>query len=89
MLKTFTVFNVEQINGLPLTTEAVSPEATFAPLPEAENLFQKSGAKIIEKGQNTFFRPLTDEVWLPERHLFSDAANFYAMSDEQTLCDCS
>ncbi|MBJ7220248.1 MULTISPECIES: ArdC family protein [unclassified Brenneria] len=78
MLKTFNVFNVEQIDGLPLTTETVSPEATFDPLPEAENLFQKSGANIIEKGQNAFFRPSTDEVWLPERHLFSDAANFYA-----------
>ncbi|MFJ5398586.1 ArdC family protein [Pectobacterium sp. CHL-2024] len=78
MLKTFNVFNAQQIDGLPLTTETVSPEATFDPLPEAENLFQKSGANIIEKGQNAFFRPSTDEVWLPERHLFSDAANFYA-----------
>ncbi|WP_194760891.1 ArdC family protein [Klebsiella variicola] len=78
MLKTFTVFNVQQIDGLPLTTETVSPEATFDPLPQAENLFRKSGANIIEKGQNAFFRPSTDEVWLPERHLFSDAANFYA-----------
>ncbi|HBX8412768.1 TPA: DUF1738 domain-containing protein [Citrobacter amalonaticus] len=78
MLKTFTVFNVQQIDGLTLATETVSPEATFDPLPQAENLFRKSGANIIEKGQNAFFRPSTDEVWLPERHLFSDAANFYA-----------
>lgn len=78
MLKTFNVFNVEQIDDLPLITETVSPEATFDPLPEAENLFQKSGANIIEKGQNAFFQLLTDEVWLPERYLFSDAANFYA-----------
>ncbi|MHA8113686.1 ArdC family protein [Kosakonia cowanii] len=78
MLKMFTVFNVEQIDGLPLTMETVSPEATFDPLPQAENLFRKSGANIIEKGQNAFFSPSNDEVWLPERHLFSDAANFYA-----------
>lgn len=78
MLKTFTVFNVQQIDGLSLTTETVSPEATFDPLPQAENLLRKSGANIIEKGQNAFFSPSTDEVWLPERHLFSDAANFYA-----------
>lgn len=64
MLKTFNVFNIEQIDGLQLTTETVSPEATFDPLPEAENLFQKSGANIIEKGQNAFFQPSTDEVWL-------------------------
>ena len=78
MLKTFTVFNVQQIGGLPLTKVTVSPEARFAPLPQAENLFRKSGANIIEKGQNAFFSPSTDEVWLPERHLFADAANFYA-----------
>ncbi|MBA0219756.1 DUF1738 domain-containing protein [Pectobacterium brasiliense] len=78
MLKTFNVFNVEQIDGLPLTTETISPEATFDPLPQGENLFRKSGANIIEKGQNAFFSPSTDEVWLPERHLFSDVANFYA-----------
>lgn len=47
-------------------------------MPEAENLFRKSGVSIIEKGQNAFFRPSTDEVWLPERYLFPDAANFYA-----------
>ncbi|MEI4920172.1 ArdC-like ssDNA-binding domain-containing protein, partial [Klebsiella pneumoniae] len=46
MLKTFTVFNVQQIDGLPLTTETVSPEATFNPLPQAENLLRKSGANI-------------------------------------------
>ncbi|MCO4312475.1 ArdC family protein [Pectobacterium versatile] len=78
MLKTFTVFNVEQIDGLTLTTAVVSPAETFEPLPQAENLLHCSGARIIEKGQNAFFKPLTDEVWLPERHLFSDAANFYA-----------
>ena len=78
MLKTFTVFNVEQIDGLPLATETASPEATFDPMPQAESLFRNSGAKIIEKGQNAFFRPSTDEIWLPERRFFSDAANFYA-----------
>ncbi|WP_273890003.1 ArdC family protein [Serratia marcescens] len=78
MLKTFTVFNVQQIDGMALTTETVSPEATFDPVPQVENLLRKSGANIIEKGQNAFFSPSTDEVWLPERHLFSDAANFYA-----------
>ncbi|ENB6579609.1 DUF1738 domain-containing protein [Escherichia coli] len=78
MLKTFIVFNVEQIDGLTLTAETVAPKATFDPLPQAENLFRNSGARIIEKGKNAFFMPSTDEIWLPERHLFADAANFYA-----------
>jgi len=78
MLKMFTVFNVEQIDGLSLASEVVSSAETFEPMPQAESLFRNSGAKIIEKGQNAFFRPSTDEIWMPERCLFSDAANFYA-----------
>lgn len=78
MLKTFTVFNVEQIDGLPLSDEAVFPAETFEPIPQAEALFRNSGATIIEKGQNAFFAPSTDEIHLPDRRLFSDAANFYA-----------
>ncbi|MFP1758759.1 ArdC family protein [Lonsdalea quercina] len=78
MLKTFTVFNVEQIDGLPLSDEAICPAETFEPLPRAEALFRNSGANIIEKGQNAFFAPSTDEIRLPERCLFTDAANFYA-----------
>ncbi len=67
-------------DGLPVTDEtgAEAPVATFDPLPQAEALFSCSGAKIIEKGQNAYFMPATDEIWLPERHLFNDAANFYA-----------
>ncbi|MBP2156385.1 antirestriction protein ArdC [Erwinia rhapontici] len=78
MLKTFTVFNVDQIDGLPLSDEAVCPAETFEPLPRAEALFRSSGATIIEKGQNAFFAPPTDEIRLPERYLFADAAYFYA-----------
>lgn len=78
MLKTFTVFNVEQIDGLSLASEIVNSAETFDALPQAENLLRSSGANIIEKGQHAFFMPSTDEVWLPERHLFADAANFYA-----------
>lgn len=78
MLKTFTLFNVEQIDGLPLSDEAVCPAETFESLPRAEALLRNSGATIIEKGQNAFFQPSNDEIWLPERYLFSDAANFYA-----------
>lgn len=78
MLKTFTVFNVEQIDGLPLCDEAVFPAETFEPLPLAEALFRNSGATIIEKGQKAFFAPSIDEIHLPERRNFTDVANFYA-----------
>ncbi|HFW3114742.1 TPA: ArdC family protein [Salmonella enterica subsp. diarizonae serovar 61:r:-] len=80
MLKTFTVFNVEQIDGLTLNSKELinQPVSEFDPLPQVEALFQRSGAKITERGQQAFFTPVTDEIYLPERHLFTDAANFYA-----------
>ncbi len=46
--------NVEPIGGLPLTTEKVNPVAIFDPLPEAENLFRKRCANIIEKEKIPF-----------------------------------
>lgn len=55
MLKTFTVFNVEQIDGLPLRDEAVCPTESFEQLARGEALIRNSGATIIEKEQNAFF----------------------------------
>ncbi|EHT8867368.1 DUF1738 domain-containing protein [Salmonella enterica] len=83
MLKTFTVFNIEQIDGLKMGANdgaeiAPQPLDVFDPLPQVENLFKRSGANITERGQQAFYQPSTDEIWLPERHLFADAANFYA-----------
>lgn len=83
MLKTFILFNVEQIDGLKMGTEsdsAIEPRviAGFDPLSQVEALFLRTGAKITERGQQAFFKPSTDEICLPERHLFNDAANFYA-----------
>lgn len=82
MLKTFTVFNVQQIEGLALVTGEPETIAelpdVFAPLAQVENLMEKCGAHISERGNAAYFRPATDEVVLPERHLFNDAANFYA-----------
>ena len=79
MLKTFTVFNIEQTDGLNLDEDiGPQPVTEFDPLPDVEALFQRTGANINERGQQAFYQPSTDEIWLPERHLFADAANFYA-----------
>jgi antirestriction protein ArdC len=82
MLKHFVVFNVQQIDGLPCDErDAPAPqpdEQIFDPLPQAEALLERSGARITERGQQAFFRPATDEIYLPERHLFSCAEDFYA-----------
>lgn len=59
MLKTFTVFNVEQIDGLDMGADngtEIEPQAVgeFDPLPQVEALFQRTGASITERGQQAF-----------------------------------
>lgn len=77
MLKTFTVFNVQQIDNLAVEYAAL-PAASFDPIEKAEALTVRSGAKITEKGIQAFYRPATDEIYLPERFRFNNAADFYA-----------
>ncbi|MEQ5117372.1 ArdC family protein [Morganella morganii] len=77
MLKTFTVFNVQQIDNLAVEYAAL-PAASFEPIEKAEALTVRSGAKITEKGIQAFYRPSTDEIYLPERFRFNNSADFYA-----------
>lgn len=77
MLKTFTVFNVQQIDNLAVEYAAL-PATLFDPIANAEALTARSGAKITEKGIQAFYRPSTDEIYLPERYRFNNAADFYA-----------
>lgn len=77
MLKTFTVFNVQQIDNLAVEC-AILPAVSFDPIEKAEALTARSGAKITEKGIQAFYRPSTDEIYLPERYRFNHAADFYA-----------
>lgn len=77
MLKTFTVFNVQQIDDLNICYEPL-PETPYEPIIKADELIAGSGAKITEKGIQAFYRPATDEIYLPERNRFENAADFYA-----------
>ncbi len=81
MLKSFTVFNVEQIDGLNIESVQVSEvEAVngFEALEHVEQFLINTGANITEKGESAFFRPSTDEIVLPSRERFTNAADFYA-----------
>lgn len=79
MLKSFTVFNVEQIDGLEMGADIEpQPVTVFDPLPQVEAMITRTGAKITERGVKAYYQPSTDEICLPERFRFEDAANFYA-----------
>lgn len=75
-LKNYTVFNLEQCEGI----EDGIQRRTFTGNEAAELVMQRSGATIIEQGGKAFFRPSTDEVYLPERTRFTADEGFYSVA---------
>lgn len=77
VLKSFTVFNIEQVDGLTIAPQE-TPKENFEPFDGVELFFKATRASIREYGAAAYFCPSTDEIVLPSRHRFNDAANFYA-----------
>ncbi len=75
LTKSFTVFNLEQIEGIEIE-QAASP--AFDAFESAEWVLQASGVTIRYGGDQAYYRPSSDSITLPERNRFSDAADFYA-----------
>jgi antirestriction protein ArdC len=79
-LKAYTVFNVEQIDGLPALYYAKAAPALDAAsrIERAEKFFAATGASIHHGGTSAFYRPSTDTVHLPPFESFRDADSYYA-----------
>lgn len=73
-----TVFNAEQIDGLP-PMERKTQEMSWTALERAEAILMASGAVLRHSSQNTaFYRPNTDSIHMPDRSQFPTADNYYA-----------
>jgi antirestriction protein ArdC len=80
-LKRYTVFNVEQIEGL---SEGQFP--TPVPIiqnrddrdPQLDALFRAYGVKTIEKDGGAFYSPATDSITMPRFESFTSGNAFYA-----------
>ena len=71
-----TVFNAEQIDGLPSIQKK---EQTWSAVERAEHILKASGASITHApGDRAFYRPATDSIHLPDRGQFPSADNYYA-----------
>lgn len=75
-MKSYTVFNLEQCEGI----EDGITRRTFHGNEAAELLMERSGARILEQGGKAFFRPSTDEIYLPERIRFTADEGFYSVA---------
>jgi putative DNA primase/helicase len=72
-----TVFNAEQIDGLP--PPEPRKEQTWNAVERAEQILLASGA-LIRNGEHdrAFYRPATDSIHLPDKIRFPTADNYYA-----------
>lgn len=79
-LKAYSVFNVEQIDGLP--EHYYRPPAPVldpvARIEHADRFFRNTGAMIRHGGAKAFFSPATDHIQMPVFESFRDAASYYA-----------
>lgn len=75
-MKGYTVFNVEQIDGLP-ARYMVKPEPMNAPaaqrIEHAEQFFAATGANIRHGGNSAYYAPHTDHIQMPPFEAFTDA----------------
>lgn len=79
-LKSYTVFNVEQIDGLPAQYNA---QSTPTPNPESriaagEQFAAATGAVIRHGGDSAYYAPHADIVQMPPFEAFHDAFSYYA-----------
>jgi antirestriction protein ArdC len=86
-LKAYSVFNVEQIDGLPdhyhhRPTPVLDPVARIE---QADRFFRNTGAVIRHGGNQAFYAPGPDLIQMPPFESFKDAASYYAtLSHEAT-----
>jgi antirestriction protein ArdC/phage/plasmid primase-like uncharacterized protein len=72
-----TVFNADQIDGLPQRTPP--KEQSWAASERADGILQATGANIRQGEQDrAFYRPATDTIHLPNKEQFDSADRYYA-----------
>lgn len=72
-LKAYSVFNVEQIEGLPEQYYAKSSTTLFS-----DEFFTNTGATIIHGGNRAAYSMKRDIIYLPEPAAFIDHESYYA-----------
>ena len=78
VLKSFRVFNLDQIDGI--EAPAREPRPAFEALADAERLLQHTPAPIREGGDRACYIPSADEIHLPNRETFVNAEAFYSVA---------
>lgn len=85
-MKGYTVFNVEQVDGLPahFYAKAEAPHPVER-IPQAEAFFEATGAVVRHGGNRAFYAPARDLIQLPPRETFRDAESYVATRAHETI----
>lgn len=86
-LKGYTVFNAEQVDGLPAHFYAMAAPAlsTFERIAAADRFFAATGADIRHGGNQAYYTTAEDRVQMPPFEAFQDQISYYAtLSHELT-----
>ena len=79
MVKTYTVFNADFIDGLPVDdVEPVDDKPEFQSHDECEAFIASSGATINHGGSSAHYSPALDYIQMPNREDFNTPADYYA-----------
>ena len=86
-MKGYTVFNVEQIDGLPAQYRpAPSPALPALALHQAaEGFFAATGATVHHGGNRAFYSPARDLIQLPPAEAFKDAESYAATKAHELI----
>ena len=76
VLKSFRVFNLDQIDGIEAPTHEERPD--FVAIEDAERIIHASPAPIKIGGPKACYIPSRDEIHLPNREAFINAEAFYS-----------
>ncbi|MCW5631865.1 MAG: DUF1738 domain-containing protein [Rubrivivax sp.] len=86
-MKGYTVFNTEQVDGLPAHYYA-KPEPKGDPLPlieAAEDFFARTSARFQHGGNRAFYAPARDCIQLPAADAFRDAESYAATKAHELI----
>ena len=79
-MKSYRVFNADQIEGLPekYSTPKEENTSTITPIETLETFFNSTGAIIHHGGNKAFYTPADDFIRMPERDTFHNAMGYYS-----------
>ena len=75
VLKSFRVFNLDQVDGIEGPAQEERP--AFVAIEDAERILKASPARIAIGGTQAFYRPSDDTIHLPAREAFINPEAFY------------